>query len=88
LNRKGICIEQRTIKPLSISLYFKNEMRCQICDILRELCNLWRPCYGYTFRIKTGNVTSNAKYGALLRSAVNSGWASLLMTNCTERMII
>jgi hypothetical protein len=83
LNCTGILIEHRAIKPLSISLYLKNEIRHQICDILRELCNLWRPCYGYTFRNKIGNVTSIAKYGAVLRSAVNSGWASLLMTNCT-----
>jgi len=88
LSCAGICIEHRGIKPLSISPYIKNEIRCQICDILRELCNLWRPCYGYLFQNKTGNEKSNAKYGALLRYAVNSGWASLPITNCTQRMII
>ena len=88
MNFTGILIEHKAIKPLSISLYFKNEIHCQICDILRELCNLWRPCYGYMFRNKFGNVASNAKYGAVLLSAVNSGWASLLMTNCIHRMII
>ena len=88
MNFTGILIEHRAIKPLSTGLYFKNEIRCQICDILRELCNLWRPSYGYMFRNKFGNVTSNAKYRAVLLSAVNSGWASLLMTNCIHRMII
>ena len=88
MNFTGILIEHRAIKPLSISLYFKNEIRCQICDILRELCNLWRPCYAYMFRNKFGKVTSSAKYGAVLRSAVNLGWASSLMTNCTQRMNI
>ena len=83
MNFTGILIEHRAIKPLSISLYFKNEIHSQICDILIKLCNLWRPCYGYIFRDKFGNVTSNAKHGAVLLSAVNSGWASLLMTNCT-----
>jgi hypothetical protein len=85
LNCTEILIEHRTIKPLSISLYFKIEIRCQICNILRELR---RPCSGYTFRNKIGKVISNAKYGAFFRSAINSGLASLLINNSAWRIII
>ena len=77
MNCAEICIEHRAIKPLSISLYYKNEIRYQLCDILREFYRLGCTCYGYIFGIKTGNVTSGTKYGAFLRSAVNSWWASL-----------
>ena len=82
VSRKGTYIDHRAIKAPSIGLYFNNEISCQICYILREFCRLGCPCYRYMFRIKTDNVTSNPKYGALLRSAVNSWLASLPMTNC------
>jgi hypothetical protein len=83
LNRKGTCMEHRAIRRLSIGLYFKNEMRCQICYILREFCRLGCPCYRYMF--PTGNVTSNPKFGALfpiLLWIFCLGWILIIIRYC------